>query len=99
MGKLILVAIMVAAVTVSCTSDVKTSSEVSYEMGETKEEAVRERGEKRREAIEEDGDAAEHAEWREWDNRWIELYQDKFGNASAADIKPLDLDLPTQQRE
>ena len=98
MGKLLLVIVMIAAVTISCVNTVQTSRE-DYMMGGTQAEAFEEREETREYALEEqreEGTLEEHQEWRDWDNEWINEFRIKFG-AAAADVQPVDLDTPEQK--
>ncbi|MFQ5564759.1 MAG: hypothetical protein ACE5EU_00130 [Paracoccaceae bacterium] len=100
MGKLLLATVMMAAVTVSSTDSAKIS--ISYDMGDTRAEALREREQRREQALEErreGGDVEEHWEWREWDNEWIEAYREKFGASAASEIEHLDLDVPDPEGE
>ena len=101
MGKILLVAIILAGVIVSCTSPVKTTSEVA-KVADTKEEAFSEREGMREWALEErreGGDMEEQGEWREWDNEWLREFDVTFGAGSADNIKPAELDPPSEKKE
>jgi hypothetical protein len=100
MGKLLLATVMVAAFSVSKQESGKI--DISYEMGDTKAEAMAERETRREQAREErreGGDVEEHWEWREWDNEWIEAFREKFGGGAAADIERFELDVPDPKGE
>lgn len=100
MGKLLLATVMMAAVTASNTDSAKIA--ISYDMGDTRAEALREREQRREQALEErreGGDVEEHWEWREWDNEWIEAYRENFGAGAASEIERLDLDVPDPEGE
>ena len=100
MGKILLATVMAAGVAVSNQDSAKIS--ISYDMWDTRAEALSEREQKREKALEErreGGDVEEHWEWREWDNVWIEAYREKFGTGAAADIEHLDLDVPDPEGE